>query len=169
MKNKKIIKIIMIILVVIILAVVVFICVDMYNNRKIIATSDEISDYLDINLSNIEAENIDYFIEKKDIAGATYIKGEVQYTLKSSSNPKRDLVDTNHKWGANILMYCDVEENEQVQVISCLDEDNLSIMKSEWYDNGLYYSMYTENLTNREEFLLEVNKVVLDNHIKKDE
>ena len=169
MKNKKIIKIVITVIVVLVLAIVAIFLVDNYNNRRIISTEAEIEQYLNISMTKIDAQNVDYFIEQKDVAGATYEKGEMNYTLKSSKNPKKNLTDDNHKWGANILMFCDVAEGTQVQVVSCLDEDNLSAMKAEWYDNGMYYGMITVNLTTREDFLNEVYKVVMDNHINKTE
>lgn len=164
--NQKIIKIAIGVVVVIILAIVTIFLVDNYNNRTINSSFDEIQDYLNINMVTVEARDVDYFIEQKDVAGASYEKEGMKYTLKTSSNPKKNLVETNHNWGANILMFCDVEENKQVQVISSLDEDNLSYMKAEWQDNGMYYGMITDSLTTREDFLHEVNKVVLENHVK---
>lgn len=166
MKNNKnnIIIVIIIVAIVAIISITAYLFIDKYNNRKIEMSQNEIEDYLDINVASVEAETVEYFVEQKDVVGATYDKGEMTYTLKSSKNPQKNLVNPEHNWGSNILMYCDVEDNKQIQVISSLDEDDLSVMKAEWQDNGLYYGMYTENLTTREEFLLEVNKVVLDNH-----
>ena len=164
--KNNIIKISIVTVVTIAILIIAYISFNIYNNRRIESTYSDIEEYLNIDMANIEAEQIDYYIEKKDVAVANYEKSEMNYTLKSSINPKKNLVDTNHNWGPNILMYCDVSDNEQVQVISCLDENNLSVMKAEWNDNGQYYSMYTDNLTTREDFLLEVNKVVIESHIK---
>jgi hypothetical protein len=42
--------------------------------------------------------------------------------------------------------------------------DNIKYMKALWYDNDKYYSMVTDNLVTREDFLQEVNRVIIANH-----
>lgn len=171
-KNKKSIKtfiyVIITLLIIAVLAVVVYIFLDVFHNQKTISSAEEISDYLNINIKNIEAEDIKYYIENEDIARAEYQKASMSYILKSSENVTKDVVNNNHKWGQKILMYCKLENGDEIEVISCLDEDNLNVMKAEWTYNGKYYGMMTENLVTREEFLQEVNRVVIAN-CKEDE
>lgn len=166
--NKKLIKTIIVLLVVVILGIIIFIGVNIYNNRQLVATPEEIQDYLNISLIKKDAEEKEYFIEQKDVAVLSYTKGNMNFILKSTSNPQKDVVDNNHKWGPVIHMYCDVEDNLQVQVVSHMDEETQNYMKAEWTDNDLYYGIITDNLTTREDFLQEVNRVVLENHIIKD-
>ena len=44
------------------------------------------------------------------------------------------------------------------------DSEEMKYMKALWYDNDKYYSMVTDNLVTREDFLQEVNRVIIANH-----
>lgn len=61
---------------------------------------------------------------------------------------------------------CDDGAEVPVESYIAVDENGVELkyMRSTWYDNDNYYSMVTDNLTTREDFLQEVNRVIIANH-----
>ena len=102
----------------------------------------------------------------------TYDGNEMDFTLRASSSTE----DIENSIGLDVefiytpimmTVICDDGSEIPVESKTALDEitDNIRYMKSLWYDNDKYYSMVTDNLTTREDFLQEVNRVIIANHI----
>lgn len=135
-------------------------------NVKPVNNPSEINDKLDILLEGIDSVAAPvYNIEDENIARADYVIEKMQYTLRASSDASKSLSNLEHNWGSPILMVCECDDGAEVDVDAQVSLDDYKVMKADWYDNDLYYSMTTKNLTSREEFLQEVNRIVLSNHI----
>ena len=112
-----------------------------------------------------DGKHVEYVVEGDNIARINYDKKAMKFVLKASSDEYENLTNLNYVWGSPILMTSVCDDGAEVDVVSNLAEENTHIMKGEWYDNDLYYSMYTTNLTTREDFLQEINRVIIENHI----
>ena len=137
-----------------------------------VANTNELKDKLNIDMKDPEnASGIEYGVEGTDVARMTYTKtfesgASMTFTLRSSSSLESIALELNEEWGASIMMttYCD--DGSDIQVLSNVSINNNQIMKAEWYDNDLYWTMTSEDLTSREDFLQEVNRVIIANHIE---
>lgn len=133
--------------------------------REEVIDADEIRDRLGISL-NISATKSEagYFIEDKDIARIEYTARNMRLVLKSSSDGNKNLANLVHDWDFPIRMVSICDDGSDIEVTAAVAMDNNKIMKAEWYDNDLYYSMNTFDLTTREDFLQEVNKIIIECH-----
>ena len=137
-----------------------------------VANTNELKDKLNIDMKDPEnASGIEYGVEGTDVARMTYTKtfesgASMTFTLRSSSSLESIALELNEEWGASIMMttYCD--DGSDIQVLSNVSINNNQIMKAEWYDNDLYWTMTSDDLTTREDFLQEVNRVIIANHIE---
>lgn len=115
-------------------------------------------------------KSVTYSIENNNIARIEYSKEfEDGYTMDlvlKSSSATEDLVEYDNDFGSiAIKMTTICNDGSDIEVTSYVAVDDTTIMKSEWYDNDMYYAMTTENLSTREDFLQEVNRVIIDNHV----
>ena len=75
-------------------------------------------------------------------------------------------VQLDYEFGTPIVMESICNDGKKVSVLAQVAlTDEPSIMKAEWMDNDNYYAMVTTKLTTREDFLQEVNKVIINTHI----
>lgn len=116
-----------------------------------------------------DTKKISYGIEDDKVARIDYRKevstgDNMNFILKSSSDLRDNMIGLKNKWGTPILMTVICDDEAEVEVISYVAADNYKIMKADWYDNDKYYAMSTDNLATREDFLQEVNKVIIANH-----
>lgn len=171
--NKKISPIVPILIVVIVATLIILALyinnmykhkTDDYRNRIDVRSAEEIRSKLGINLDMKASTSIGYFIEDEDIARIEYSARGMDFTLKSASDNSKNLANLNHTWDTPILMTSICDDGTDVQVTSLIAVDNPKVMKAEWYDNDLYYSMDTKNLTTREDFLQEVNSIIIKYH-----
>ncbi|MCQ2610012.1 MAG: hypothetical protein MJ151_04410 [Lachnospiraceae bacterium] len=137
---------------------------DDYRVREDVRSADEIRSRLGINLDMRASASIGYFIEDEDIARIEYSARGMDFTLKSASDNRKNLANLNHTWDTPILMTSICDDGSDIQVTALIAVDNPKVMKAEWYDNDLYYSMDTKNLTTREDFLQEVNYIIIKYH-----
>ena len=138
-----------------------------YQERELIKVKNakELNEKLDINITGIEDTNVEVNIEDDNIARIDYKVATMSYTLKASSDAKKYLANISHIWGTPILMQTVCNDEAVVDVIAQVAIDAPKVMRADWYDNDLYYSMTTQNLTTREEFLQEINRLIIKNHI----
>lgn len=171
-KKRKIAPIIVAVIVIIIAIIVAFLYIsdlerkktDDYRNRVDVRSAEEIRSRLGINMEMKASTSIGYFIEDEDIARIEYSARGMDFTLKSSSDNRKNLANLNHTWDTPILMTSICDDGSDIQVTSLIAIDNPKVIKAEWYDNDLYYSMDTKNLTTREDFLQEVNSIIIKYH-----
>ena len=143
----------------------------------------DIKDPVDANDINYLVENVknrnDEFIDipkisyKKTIADG--ITMDFILRIASSTEDIEDSIGLTNSKGDNvefaytpIMMTVICEDGTEVPVESkvALDDNNqeMRYMRALWYDNDKYYSMVTDNLYTREDFLQEVNRVIIANH-----
>ena len=178
-KSKDIKKLLIELAVIVVIAIVV--AVFMVNKKSNVNTNtssiEEIKEKLKIDIAKPEAaESVAYDIENNSIAKVTYAKKlpsgeEMHFVLRSSYAKEEDL----ENFGYNVnfetspifmTSVCNDGTEVTVEAYVALDEDgNMKYMKALWIDNDKYYSMITDDLITREDFLQEVNRVIIDNHI----
>ena len=148
-------------------------------NEKVLSQK-ELMEKLQIDIKDPESSNdIQYAIENDTIAKVSYKKvtsdgDEMNFVMRTSSSTE----DIENSIGLDIEfpeynpimmnVICSDGTEVPVEAKVALDEENdkkYKYMKALWYDNDKYYSMVTDNLTTREEFLQEVNRVIIANHI----
>ena len=173
----KRIKILIPILVILVIAIAVAFFVfkhDSVTNAEIekVNTINEMKNRLNVNVIEPNgSENTKYSIEDDTVAVIEYEKdvmsgGKMKFVLRTSSSLEENLSKLNERWGTPILMTVICDDNSDVGVTSYVSIDDNAIMKADWYDNDKYYSMTTDNLITREDFLQEVNSIVIENHIE---
>lgn len=148
-----------------------------------VTTKEELNKKFDVNIKEpVEANDINYVVEDDNIAKLVYKKtvsdGNVMdFVLRFASSTEdieRSIGLTDSK-GADvefsytpIMMTVVCEDGSEIQVESkvALDENNqeMKYMRALWMDNDKYYSMVTDTLATREDFLQEVNRVIIANH-----
>ena len=129
-----------------------------------------------------QADDLHYVVESDDIAKMTYKKtvsdGNVMdfvLRIASSTEDIENSIGLTDSKGADIefaytpiMMTVICEDGSEIPVESkvALDENNqeMKYMRALWMDNDKYYSMVTDNLVTREDFLQEVNRVIIANH-----
>lgn len=132
-----------------------------------------------------DAKNLEYAVEGDDIVKVSYekvvdknnnvIMSFVMRKAKSTEDIERSIGLSDSKGNdvvfaseTPIKMIVKCEDDTEVNVDSyvALDENGteMKYMRATWYDNDNYYSMVTDNLSTREDFLQEVNRVIIANH-----
>ena len=146
-------------------------------------TKDELNKKFDMDIKEpVEAKDINYVVEDDNIAKLVYKKtvadGNVMnfvLRIASSTEDIENSIGLTDSKGADvefaytpIMMTVICEDGSEVQVESkvALDDQNqeMRYMRALWMDNDKYYSMVTDNLVTREDFLQEVNRVIIANH-----
>ena len=174
--NKKKSNIILLIAgVVVILIIAVIFAVIAPRNKG--TTNTTIKEKLNIDIKEPESANeLNYDIENNSIAKVTYSKtlsGDkvMHFVMRSSYSTEEDLATftSNPEFSEQPIFMttiCDDGAEVNVESYVALDEDdNMKYMKALWMDNDKYYSMVTEDLVTREDFLQEVNRVIIANHV----
>ena len=117
-----------------------------------------------------DARNVSYALRGDSVGVVEYDKvlsngNTIHYILSYSKNSTNQL-DTirGESWGTPIEMNVNVRDGKTVLVTSNVSNDDKKKMQGKWTDNELFYSMATETLTAREDFLQEVNRLVINNH-----
>lgn len=153
------------------------------NIKGVITTKDELKKKFDVDIKEPEqADDLHYVVESDDIAKMTYKKtvsdGNVMdfvLRIASSTEDIENSIGLTDSKGADIefaytpiMMTVICEDGSEIPVESkvALDENNqeMKYMRALWMDNDKYYSMVTDNLVTREDFLQEVNRVIIANH-----
>lgn len=172
-KSSKLPLIIVVALIVIIAIVVAIVYV---NKNKVVTENvsgiEELTDKLHMPIkAPTGADEVEYSIEGNNVACISYRKkvfsgGEMNFVMKSSSSMEDIMAGENYEWGIPILMTVICNDESEIEVESYISSDNNNVMIAKWYDNDLYYMMTTDNLVTREDFLQEVNRVIIDNHVE---
>ena len=148
-----------------------------------ITTKEDIKQKLDVEVKEPDnANDLKYVMESNNIAKQTYKKtvsdGQVMdFVLRVSSSTEdiENSIGLTDSKGADvefaytpIMMTVICEDGSEIPVESKVAVDDqkgdMRYMKALWYDNDKYYSMVTDNLYTREDFLQEVNRVIIANH-----
>lgn len=148
-----------------------------------VTTKEELNKKFDVDLKDPEeANDVNYIVESDTIAKLSYKKvvsdgREMNFVLRVSSSTEdiENSIGLTNSKGEDIefvytsimmTVICDDESEIQVESKVALDDDNqeMKYMRALWYDNDKYYSMVTDNLVTREDFLKEVNRVIIANH-----
>ena len=163
--------------VILILAIVIAVIVPMTKSGTNVKGLNEIKEKLNIDIKQPEnASDLSYDIVNNSIAKVTYSKilsdGEVMHVvMRSSYSTEEDLAtfSTDPQFSEQPIFMttvCDDGSEVEVESYVALDKDsNMKYMKALWMDNDKYYSMITEDLVTREDFLQEVNRVIISNHV----
>ena len=145
------------------------------NSRS--SSVQEIEEKLNINIKEPEeAESISYDIENNTIAKVSYTKtissGQtMHFVMRSSSSVEEDLANLGPSVDfvdQPIFMTTACDDGSEIEVeayVALDDKGDMKYMKALWMDNDKYYSMVTDDLITREDFLQEVNRVIISNHI----
>ena len=142
-----------------------------------VVTKNELKSKLNVEVKEPEASgDVIYGIENDSIAKITYKKKvsndkEMNFVMRASSSVE-DIensigLDVEFAYTPIVMnVVCDDGTEVPVEARVALDEDTeeMRYMKALWYDNDKYYSMVTDNLVTREDFLQEVNRVIIANH-----
>ena len=148
------------------------------SNVSPVSNNKELKDKLGIEMQEPEgADDLTYGIENDSIAIAKYKKKvsdgkEMNFVLRSSYSTE----DIENSIGLDVefaytpimmTVVCGDESEIPVESKVALDDEEkeMRYMKALWFDNDKYYSMVTDNLVTREDFLQEVNRVIIANHI----
>lgn len=168
--DKKSKPFVIIVTIVLILAIIIGLVVVKGKRIEEVESLDKLVERLNVRIvTPQDSTNVKYGIENKNIARIEYSKEvsdgyTMDFVLKSSSSTE-DLVEYDNDFSSiAIMMTVICNDGSDVEVTSYVAADDTNIMKSEWYDNDLYYAMTTETLSSREDFLQEVNKVIIDTH-----
>lgn len=168
-------------IVILILAIVIAIFVPRFKSATNVKGLNEIREKLNIDIKQPEnAENLKYDIENNSIAKVAYSKiladGSVMhFIMRSSYSTEEDLAtfSSDPQFSEQPIFMttvCDDGAEVEVESYVALDKDNnMKYMKALWMDNDKYYSMITEDLVTREDFLQEVNRVIISNHVPFDD
>ena len=166
-----------VIVILLVFAVISAIIIGRGRPRSLSSSIQDIEEKLNISVKEPEeAESVTYDIENNTIAKVSYSKtvasgGVMHFIMRSSSSEEEDLASFGHNIDFSdqpifMTVVCDDESEIEVEAHVALDNDeNMKYMKALWMDNDKYYSMVTEDLITREDFLQEVNRVIITNHI----
>ena len=117
-----------------------------------------------------DARNVSYAMRGDSVGVVEYDKvlsnGNTIHYILSYSNAATNQLDTirGESWGTPIEMNVNTRDGKTVLVTSNVSNDDRKKMQGKWTDNEVFYSMATDSLTAREDFLQEVNKLVINNH-----
>ena len=181
-KNKSF-KYVLIALAVILVAAIIIVFVSVRikksanSNVKRVANTEAIKEQLNIDIKEPDdASDVTYDIENNTIARVTYQKvvsegKTMNFIMRSSYSLEEDLTDLGYEvtysnQPIHMTSICDDGSEIDVESYVALGEENeMKYMRAVWFDNDKYYSMVTDNLVTREDFLQEVNRVIIANHI----
>lgn len=181
-KNKSF-KYVLIALAVILVAAIITVFVSVRikksanSNVKRVANTEAIKEQLNIDIKEPDdASDVTYDIENNTIARVTYQKvvsegKTMNFIMRSSYSLEEDLTDLGYEvtysnQPIHMTSICDDGSEIDVESYVALGEENeMKYMRAVWFDNDKYYSMVTDNLVTREDFLQEVNRVIIANHI----
>ena len=116
-----------------------------------------------------DIKNIQYGIEDDGIARMDYARksnnGTMNLIFKMSKDPDKNLYGEYHNWGERII-HMDVEcaDGTIINVESYEALDDVTALIALWKDNNEYYSLFTKNVSTKEDFYREVNQIVAANH-----
>lgn len=161
------------------------------NTKGAVTSKEDIKQKFDVEIKDpVDANDISYVVESVknksdqivDIPKLTYKKtvsdGQVMdfiLRVASSTEDIENSIGLTDSKGEDvefaytpIMMTVICEDGSEVPVESkvALDDTNqeMRYMRALWFDNDKYYSMVTDNLYTREDFLQEVNRVIISNH-----
>ncbi|MBR3288211.1 MAG: hypothetical protein IKI71_00415 [Lachnospiraceae bacterium] len=166
-------------IVAIVVAIVVIVVKPTHNRRTVetIVTKNELKSKLNVDVKDpVSSSDVVYGIENDSIAKITYKKKvsndkEMNFVMRASSSVE-DIensigLDVEFAYTPIVMnVICDDGTEVPVEARVALDEktEEMRYMKALWYDNDKYYSMVTDNLVTREDFLQEVNRAIIANH-----
>ena len=186
-KKSSIILIVAGLAVILVLAILMAVIVPRLNKGTNVKGLNEIKEKLNIDIKQPEnASDLTYDIVNNSIAKVAYSKvlpdGKIMhFVMRSSYSTEEDLATFTSDpqfSDSPIFMTTICDDGAEVDVSSYvalderLDEEGemkYKYMKALWMDNDKYYSMITEDLVTREDFLQEVNRVIISNHVPFDE
>ncbi len=153
------------------------------NTIGTVTTKENIKQKFDVDIKEPEnADDLQYVVESDNVAKLAYKKivsdgQEMNFVLRVSSSTEdieKSIGLTDSKGEdvefayTPIMMTVICDDGSEITVESkvALDDTNqeMRYMRALWYDNDKYYSMVTDNLYIREDFLQEVNRVIISNH-----
>lgn len=172
--SKSFIALVVVAVIIILIAVIVAIVSTRPRNisSEAVSTIEDINSSLKMNIKKpSNASNVSYEIENGNVAKISYKKKgydgmEIEFVMRSASSEEDIKQEDEHEWGTPIMMVTKCKDGSDIEVTSSLATDVENVMKGEWFDNDLYYEMTTDSLTTREDFLQEVNRVIIENHIE---
>ncbi|MBQ2204477.1 MAG: hypothetical protein II411_01115 [Lachnospiraceae bacterium] len=145
------------------------------SNVRPVQNIEEINEELNLKIeAPVDASDITYGIENDTVAIVQYRKKgyegkEMTFVMRSASAIEDDISGLSVEFkGTPILMTVICDDGSEVNVeayVAADDKRVMRYMKATWYDNDKYYSMVTEDLVTREDFLQEVNRIIIANHI----
>ncbi|MDO5850636.1 MAG: hypothetical protein Q4P14_05410 [Methanobacteriaceae archaeon] len=170
--TKKSMPFVIAIVAVVIIAILIALFANKSRNTSItpVKNIEELTKNLDVKIQEPRGANsVSYGIENKNTARIDYKKIAdsglyMDFILKSSAEDGDLLGYENDFTQTPILMTSKCYDGTQITVESYVATDDSGIMISTWEDKGLHYAMATEDLTTREDFLQEVNRVVINTH-----
>lgn len=135
----------------------------------------ELNDKLGIELVvPTDAKDVKFAVRGDSIGVVEYDKtgkngDTIHYILSYSKNPS-DKIEyfRSESWSTPIEMNVDTRDGKTILVTSNVSSEDRKKMQGKWTDNEVFYVMATETLTSREDFLQEVNRLVINNHKKSD-
>lgn len=133
-------------------------------NHQEVVNEAELSEKLDIDITGINDEKSKTYIEDENIGRIEYDLNGMNLTLKITKDVDKDLVNMYHEWNTDILMTATCTDGTKINVMANVAYDDPTVMRASWSDNNMYYSMTTQNLSTREDFLQEINRLVIQNH-----
>ena len=135
----------------------------------------ELNDKLGIELVvPTDAKDVKFAVRGDSIGVVEYDKtgkngDTIHYILSYSKNASDKLeYFRGESWSTPIEMNVDTRDGKTVLVTSSVSSEDRKRMQGKWTDNEVFYVMATETLTSREDFLQEVNRLVINNHKKSD-
>lgn len=180
--NKKvdpIIQLLIAIVVVIVIAVIVALITLNRKSRSPHVGTERVVSKNDLPYSvkdPVGGDNVVYSVEGSNISKISYQKtvsdGNLMNFIMRTSSSTEDIensigLDVEFAYTPiKMTVVCDDGSEVPVEARVALDakSENMKYMKALWYDNDKYYSMVTDNLVTREDFLQEVNRVIIANH-----
>ena len=162
---------------VVVVILLALLAVFMVNKKTSIAPTvgvesiDTIKDRLGIDIIiPTDAKNVSYAMRGDAVGVVEYDKtvangNVIHYILSYSKNASNQLESIRgESWGTPIEMNVSARDGKTILVTSNVSNDDRKKMQGSWTDNGVFYSMATQTLTAREDFLQEVNRLVINNH-----
>lgn len=148
-----------------------------HSNTETIVSKNELKDKLNVDIKEPDgSSDIVYGIENSSIAKISYKKKvsdgtEMNFIMRTSFSTEEieNSIGVDVEFAYTPIMMtvvCDDGSEIPVESKVALDSETeeMRYMKALWYDNDKYYSMVTDNLVTREDFLQEVNRVIIANH-----
>lgn len=137
----------------------------------------ELKDKLNVEFKDpVGGNDISYGIENNSIAKISYKKkvsdgNEMNFYMRTSYSTEEieNSIGLDVEFAYTpIMMTVVCDDGSEIPVESKValekETDEMRYMKALWFDNDKYYSMVTDNLVTREDFLQEVNRVIIANH-----